>query len=425
LIAPQAVTISSALPDERSIPSLRLVGARVAVDARTAVCTEIEIEQGRIRRFMPTSSEGMEVESDASSGSIQTVDLKGYLAFPGLINAHDHLEFNLFPRLGNGPYPNSEDWARDIYRPDIPPVRQHLAVPKEVRLWWGGVKNLLCGVTTVCHHNPYCEEVFDGNFPVQVARRYGWAHSLAFPERLEEAFRHTPLDAPFLIHLGEGTDARSEREIVVLDRLGMLERKTVVIHGVGMSTSGHRLLRERSAALVWCPTSNGFTLGKTLDWQILRSAPRVALGSDSALTAEGDLLDEIRAAAGLAGSSRELLYSMVTDRAAQILRLVDAEGTLQPGGRADLVTLADRGGTPADALATASYRRIECVVVSGELKLVAPELARRWPAQFLEGLEPIEVEGVRRLIRAPVKKLLSEAQKHLGTIRLAGRQVCA
>ena len=425
MIAPETATISNAPVGTRSHPSLRLVGARVAIEARTAVRAEIEIDHGWIRRLMPTHSEGTGVESSASNRHFPTVDLRGYLVLPGLINAHDHLEFNLYPRLGNGPYANAEDWARDIYRPGAPPIREHLEVPKAVRLWWGGVKNLLCGVTTVCHHNPYCEEVFDDDFPIQVVKRYGWAHSLAFPERLEEAFRQTPLGAPFLVHLSEGTDVRSEREIFILDELGALDGRTVVIHGVGMNAAGHKLLCERGAALVWCPTSNAFTLGKTLNWQTLRGASRVALGSDSALTAEGDLLDEIRAAARLAGSRAELLYSMVTDRAALVLRLANGEGTLQPGARADLVVIADHSDTPADALAESRYSRIECVMVAGKLKLVSPGLARRWPAQSLEGLEPIEVEGVRRLIRAPVKKLLSEAWKHLNFVRLAGRRVSA
>ena len=38
------------------------------------------------------------------NASESSIDLKGFLLLPGLINAHDHLEFGLFPRLGKGGY---------------------------------------------------------------------------------------------------------------------------------------------------------------------------------------------------------------------------------------------------------------------------------------------------------------------------------
>lgn len=421
-----AVTTSIDPKESRRVPSQRLVGARVTLDSRTAVRADVEIEHGRIRRLITRDDEPSEADANPSASSPLVVDLTGYLILPGLVNAHDHLEFNLFPRLGNGPYTNSEEWARDIYHPEASPIREHLAVSKPVRLWWGALKNLLCGVTTVCHHNPYLEEVFDVDFPIHVVKRYGWAHSLAFEKYLVEAFRSTPPEAPFLVHLSEGKDSRSENEIFVLDRLGALDRRTVLIHGVGLNSAGRTLLRERQAALVWCPTSNLFTLGMTLDWSTVRSTACIALGSDSALTAQGDLLDEVHAVNRLAGSSAEFVYSMVTDLAADVLGLCDGEGTLRPGARADLVAIKDRGEEPAVSLVESKYSGIESVMVSGELKLVSPDLARRWPARSLDGLESIEVEGVRRLARAPVSKLLSEARKHLGpVIRLGGRKVSA
>lgn len=63
-----------------------------------------------------------------------SLDLSGHMRLPGLVNAHDHLEFNLFPPLGNGPYANAAEWARDIYHPDRSPIREHLMVPKPIRL---------------------------------------------------------------------------------------------------------------------------------------------------------------------------------------------------------------------------------------------------------------------------------------------------
>ena len=402
--------------------SLRLTGAQVAIDARTAVPAEVVIEGGCIRELLTDAAPSP--RAARTPDSRLTVDLSGYLLLPGLINAHDHLEFNLFPRLGNGPYPNFQQWGEDIFRPDASPVRDHLAVPKPVRLWWGAIKNLLCGVTTVCHHNPYQRGIFGKGFPVRVVSRYGWAHSLALEKDVAALFRATPDDAPFLIHLGEGTDAGSAREIFELDRLGALDARTVIIHGVGLDRGGRALVEERGAGLVWCPSSNLFTLGKTLGQDELSQHRRVALGSDSALTAEGDLLDEIRVAWSATGVGSEQLFNMVTRDAAEILRLPRRQGSLQAGAVADLIALPDLGQSPADTLAESSFREVELVVLAGQPQLLAPNMLSRWPKETCEKFGTLQVEDSVRWVRAPVAWLVEETSRHLpGPVRLAGRLV--
>src|SRR5262249_22190586 len=205
----------------------------------------------------------------------------------------DHLEFALFPRLGHGPYPNAAAWARDIYHPLRPPIREHLRVPKPLRLLWGGLRNLASGVTTVSHHNPY-DPLFDAYFPVRVVKHYGWAHSFGFTEDIAQAVAETPPGAPFIIHLGEGTDAESRDEIFRLRDLGALTDRTVLVHCVALDAEGWKLVADAGASVAWCPRSNEFTLGRTIDLNDVPEGVPLVLGTDSPLTATGDLLDEIR-----------------------------------------------------------------------------------------------------------------------------------
>ena len=401
-----------------NLSNLKLTGGWVAVHSQKAVRADVEIQDGRVQRVIRSRA--------PNAVPSPNVDLEGYLILPGLINAHDHLEFNLFPRLGNGPYPNSEAWANDIYQPGRSPLREHRSVPKPVRLWWGGLKNLLSGVTTVCHHNPYEEEMFGRHFPVQVVKRYGWAHSLAFEKDPRDAYASTPKGAPFIIHLAEGTDARSGNEIFVLDRLGALDSRTVLVHGVALTPEGHALRRRRGARLIWCPTSNRFTLGTTLEARSMCRHESMALGSDSALTANGDLLDEIRAAHQEEGVGPDAIYSMVTESAASILRLREGEGIIRAGAAADLIAVRWNDSTPAETLVRADLGKIDLVMLSGTPRLLSAEMAQRWPGIARTGMEWITVGGTSRLVRVPVRRLLSETIKSFSDgVRLAGREVSA
>ena len=397
-----------------------IVGAWLAADSRTAVRANLAISsQGRIECI---------THDDPPESASRLLRLENHLILPGLINSHDHLEFNLFPRLGRGPYVNYSAWAHDICRPDKSPVRDHLAVPKSVRLWWGGLKNLLSGVTTVCHHNPY-DAVFENGFPVQVVRRYGWAHSILFEKDVHRMFAATDRGVPFIIHAGEGTDRQSRDELYELDRIGVLDRRTILVHGVAFSNEDHALREQRGAALVWCPTSNRFILGTTLDFKLLSSSQRIALGSDSALTGQGNLLDEIRVAHH-DGVPADNLYTMVGETAASILLLSDGEGSIRPGAIANLIAVpwtgTTPGATPAETLVQLDAHEISAVIVSGRVHLATSGIAAILPDTERIGLEWISVDGVEYRVRAPIQWLMSETLAHLGNdIRLAGRKVSA
>jgi len=386
---------------------MRLKGARVARSASSAERIDLDIQRGRI-------------QMDGSSGP--GLNLDGYLILPGLINCHDHLEFNLFPRLGRGPYPNATAWAEDIYHPDRSPVKEHLMVPKAVRLAWGGLKNLLSGVTTVAHHNPYQAEIFEYGFPVRVVKRFRWAHSLRFSSDLADRFRAASKRGPFLIHAAEGTDACAASEILELERAGVLRRRTVLIHGVGIDCDSLKILHRRRASVVWCPSSNLFTLSRTLRPEVLRSGIPIGLGTDSALTCQDDLAGELRVARQASSLTAEEIYPMATTQAARMLCLHRGEGEIKERGVADLLVVADSGRSPAETLQDFCP---SMVILGGKIQLVSKNLAARIDPRFTRDFQNVELEGRGKwLVNVNVSRLRAATEAALGPdFQLAGRTV--
>jgi cytosine/adenosine deaminase-related metal-dependent hydrolase/ubiquinone/menaquinone biosynthesis C-methylase UbiE len=403
-----------------------LTGARVGLSPSEGVQTDIRIEDGRVGFIGARTGWSAAPKHSRERG---TVDLRGYLLLPGLINAHDHLEFALFPRLGNGHYRSFVEWASDIHKPDDSPVREHRSVPKHTRLWWGGIRNLLSGVTTVCHHNPYIPEVFDQDFVVRVLRDFEGAHSLQLDPETFAKPKDTHLDRPngdqpFIIHLAESIDPESNEEIVRLARQRTLDDRTVIVHGLGLNEAGFDLLNARQASLIWCPRSNVFLFGRTHDRHRIHSLHKVALGSDSPLTAQGDLLDEVRFAHEVSGVPTEDLYSMTTTRSAQMLRLHKSEGSLCVGGVGDFIAVRDSGLSPAQTLVSLSYRDIHLVLINGCVQLASPEMMVRLPRFATTGLRRLRIEENVRWIRAPLHRLFAETRAHLpGDILLGGRKI--
>ncbi len=390
------------------------LGARLALGPKETTRADLNVCSGRVEFIGPPSLH--------RERGRPVVDLRGHLVLPGLINAHDHLEFGLYPNLGQGPYRNSQEWAQDIHNRHASLIEKHQSIPKDVRFWWGAIRNLLSGVTTVCHHNPGAAIFADPDFPVRVVERFGWAHSLAFDHDVTQRFQKTPSDQCFVLHVAEGVDAVSEREIEELDRLGVVNSQTVLVHGLALNADSTRLINRRDAAVVWCPSSNQFLFGKTLTTSQILSLRNVALGTDSPLTASGDLLDELKIAARAAAISRESLYRMVTTEPASILRLRDGEGRMLGNGVADFVAVRDDGSEPSERLLNLQTEEIGLIAVGGRIRLACDAVFHHLPGAFRDHLEPMDINGARVWVRAPLAWLFREARKVLGTEFTLGKK---
>jgi cytosine/adenosine deaminase-related metal-dependent hydrolase len=349
------------------------------------------------------------------------LDLHGSRLLPGLINAHDHLQLNHLPRLQPARrYVHVRGWIAEIdkWRRTPGPLQAAVAVPLEQRLFLGGVKNLLSGVTTVAHHDPLHAPLCAVDYPVRVVQRYGWAHSLYMEgeARVLESQRRTPPDWPWIIHAAEGVDEEAQEEFWRLERLGCLRPNTLIVHGVALGPAERQRLVAASAALIWCPSSNCHLFGATAMVAELAAAGRVALGTDSRLTGSRDLLTELHHASSHAPLGSESLQALVTRDAARLLHLPDC-GVIAPGARADLVVLA--GGMTLERARRADLR---LVMVAGAALYGDPDLTQDLgPADHWHG---VVVDGRTKALAGRIAQRLASLSLHEPGLRLLEQTLC-
>lgn len=267
------------------------------------------------------------------AGNTAIIDCSDNLVFPGLVNSHDHLHFNLFPRLGNQLYNNYVEWGNDIHTTNKEEIAEVLHIDKQVRTMWGVYKNLLAGVTTVVHHG---ESLAVDHSPIRICNRCYSLHSVRLEKRwqlrLNKPFRQ---NWPFAIHIGEGTDQPSRNEIDQLLRWNWLRRKLVGIHGVAMNEQQAKGFE----ALVWCPQSNFFLLGDTARIHKLKQATHILFGTDATVSAEWNAWSHLRTARSTQMLSDAELVEAVTEKAARIWQINSGQQDVVVAKRKNIDTM--------------------------------------------------------------------------------------
>jgi len=130
--------------------------------------------------------------------------------------------------------------------------------------------------------------------------------------------------------------------VTYLDRHGVLDDKTLVVHGVQFDDRTLLRLAEIGATLVTCPRSNHWVgVGYPPIERFYKSGVHVAVGTDS-LASVGDLnlFSELKTMRWLAPNlSASKILESATLIGARALGLGDELGSLAPGKRAQMIAV--------------------------------------------------------------------------------------
>jgi cytosine/adenosine deaminase-related metal-dependent hydrolase len=289
------------------------------------------------------------------------INIADAIAFPGLVNSHEHLEFNLFPKLGNRKYSDYVEWGEDIHKTDKRIIEEIQKIPVSLRTEYGIYKNVFNGVTTVVNHG---SNIFKKNYPVSVFPGYNYLHSIRLEKNWRAKLNLKPNALPFVIHVGEGTNPESYSEINQLIRWNLFNRALIGVHGIAMD----KAQAEHFKALVWCPVSNDFLYGSTCRVDKLKENTSILFGTDSNVSADWNIWQHLRYAKKTCLLNDLELYEAVTTCAVKIWKLHNL-GIISSGMIADLVIAEKKTGNFFDSFFSVEPWNILMLIKHGKIIL--------------------------------------------------------
>lgn len=379
------------------------------------------------------------------------VDGTGFMAMPGLVNAHTHVAMGFFRGLGHG----HDQMIETFLFPAEKRLTSELTAPLSYGYLVAGLKS---GVTCFGDHYYFIDGVaraldrlglrgvigetvadLGGAFPGR-DRWDGWRKTL---ERWPHSSRITPAiaphaadtvsapllgelaayakanDLPLHLHLSQTTGERFRVEarercspVAYADRCGALSDRTLAVHLVSADADDVARLADRGVTAGFCPASEIIYEKLAPLAELCRRGVPLALGTDCAASNDtADLLGEMRLTAllaqdrGVAPERRRPgdVLAMGTGNGARALGLGGRVGRLAPGLAADVVFLSedlDTLPTPrpdANLIYSMSARHVRHVMVDGRFVLYDGRPVLAAEADLLSEYQAAVAEIHRRL----------------------------
>jgi hypothetical protein len=333
--------------------------------------------------------------------------------FPGLIDLHDHITWNLLPRWRpNQLFMNRYEWQQQpaywvaLDQPHYSISGDHeLACDAdrfgEIKAIVGGATSVVGGLAPTSGTNDNAcilgltrnLDIYAG-FPDSVLNKekvwyviFPFEMSLAATAAVRSGLDSGAVKA-LLVHAGEGkpADAAAAREFAMLAKNGdgFLRPGVSVIHGAAFNAADFKQMAKAGVGLIWSPRSNIELYGATTDVLSAKiSGVKIALAPDWSPTGSDGMIEELKYASTWNAAryppvfDNAELVRMATIVPAQLAGADKQIGSLAKGMFADLLLIRRNVPDANQALLYASPADVRLVVIGGVPIYGDPDLMDR------------------------------------------------
>jgi hypothetical protein len=340
--------------------------------------------------------------ADPGADGATIVETGGYI-YPGLIDAHNHILFDIFDEddwSPTEPYTNHDQWADNAEYEVVVDAKQDMngEMGSDIELGcemdkYGEMKALIAGTTSV-QGSPGTSRNCYGSLTRTIDGQNDLPDDLMqtatiFPSRdAADAVCANFADGDttaYLIHVGEGVDQTALDEWEDLEVIStvdgcLVSDETAIIHGTAFGMPEFQTMAEEGMSLIWSPKSNVFLYGAGTDTSQTTDIPtvlglgiNVGLGPDWSLGGSVNMLDELRFADAVDDAewddilTPQMLFEMATINNARAMKLEAYIGSLAVGKRADLFVLTEITSDPYDTVFQALPRDVVLTMVDGKV----------------------------------------------------------
>ncbi len=314
----------------------------------------------------------------------RVIDLDGY-AYPGFIDTHNHVHWNVIPKWSAGRlFNNRYEWQLDpVYLYMVSNVYGDRVLGRDVEdeaIKYGEIRAIMGGATLIqSRYAKIQPEILIRNLD----KRYKADSYTPDIRKLDDAAAKAYLSAfdsgelkRLFFHIGEGksSDPTARAEFEILRAKGLVRPGVVLIHGVALCDKELQDVKDHDMYIVWSPRCNLALYGETLNIEkVLDKKIDVALAPDWAITGSSNLLDELRFANAYVTSQRltekisaKTLYDMVTKNAAKVAGVEDRLGQIRKDFLADIVFTRKLDPDPYKSLLKTYSADVDLVLVGGK-----------------------------------------------------------